>query len=43
MRETATRIAKDCGATSFIADGREGWAKIFPNAKRLRVLYEETI
>lgn len=43
MREAATRIAKACGATSFVAEGRDGWSKIFPKAKRLRVLYEESI
>lgn len=43
MRAMARKIAKDCGATSFIAEGREGWTRIFPNAKRLRVLYEEKI
>jgi hypothetical protein len=43
MRTTAQKIAKDCGATTLLAEGREGWTKIFPNAKRLRVLYEETI
>jgi hypothetical protein len=43
MRETAQKIAKDCGATSLVAEGREGWARIFPNARKLRVLYEETI
>ena len=43
MRLMAQKIGKDCGATSLLAEGREGWAKIFPNAKRLRVLYEEAI
>ena len=43
MRATAQKIARDCGAASLIAEGRDGWTKIFPNAKRLRVLYEETI
>lgn len=33
-------MARDGGATSFIADGREGWSRIFPTAKRLRVTYE---
>jgi hypothetical protein len=43
MRAMAQKIAKDCGATSLLAEGRAGWAKIFPNARKLRVLYEETI
>lgn len=43
MREKAAEIARACGATSFITEGREGWAKIFPKAKKLRVLYEEPV
>lgn len=43
MRDEATRIARGCGATSFVTEGREGWSKIFPKAKRLRVLYEELL
>jgi hypothetical protein len=43
MRGVATDIAKACGATSFITEGRRGWEKVFPNAKVLRVLYEEPI
>lgn len=36
-------MAKNGGATSFIADGREGWTRIFPAARRLRVTYEVEI
>jgi hypothetical protein len=43
MREKATEIAKCCGATSFITEGRRGWERVFPKAKVLRVLYEEPI
>lgn len=38
--ETVQKMAKDGGATSFVAEGREGWAKVFPKAKKLRVTYE---
>ncbi len=43
MKSLATKIAKDCGATSLLAEGRDGWTRIFPKAKRLRILYEETL
>jgi hypothetical protein len=43
MRETATKIAQDCGATAFVTEGRKGWQRIFPRARVLRSLYEETI
>lgn len=43
MREMAARIAKDCGATSLVSEGRLGWQKVFPKAKVLRALYEEAI
>lgn len=43
MKAMAERIAKDNGATSLVSEGRVGWAKIFPNAKVLRSLYEEEI
>jgi hypothetical protein len=35
-----TKMAADGGAKSLVADGREGWARIFPTAKKLRVVYE---
>jgi hypothetical protein len=31
------------GAKSIVADGREGWTRIFPTAKKLRVVYEVEI
>lgn len=43
MREVATRIARDCGATSFIADARLGWVKALPKTRIIRVVLEETI
>ncbi len=42
MHELATRVMRDCGATSLVSEGRTGWPKIFPQAKNLRNLYEET-
>ena len=43
MRDMAANIAKDCGATSLVAEGRPGWERIFKNARKLRVLFEETL
>lgn len=48
-REAAIRIARDCGATSLVSEGRCGkngeplWTGMYPNAKPLRILYEETL
>lgn len=42
-RDFIAGMARDGGATSFIAEGRDGWARIFPTAKRLRVTYEVEI
>jgi hypothetical protein len=39
-RDFITRMARDGGADSFVADGREGWSTIFPDARKLRVSYE---
>lgn len=41
--EFITKMAKDGGATSFVSEGREGWSRIFPNARKLRVTYEVDI
>ena len=35
-----SNMARDGGATSFVAEGRDGWAKLFPDAKKLRTTYE---
>ncbi len=42
-REFIEAMAKNGGATSFVAEGREGWARIFPTARKLRVTYEVQI
>lgn len=34
------KMAKDGGAKSFVSEGREGWSRIFPTARKLRVTYE---
>ena len=43
MKDMAVRIARDCGATSLVSEGRAGWQKVFPAARVLRLLYEEPI
>jgi hypothetical protein len=35
-----TRMAADGGAKSIVTDGRVGWTRVFPTAKKLRVVYE---
>lgn len=42
-RSFIAQMAKDGGATSFVAEGRDGWVKLFPDAKKLRVTYEVEI
>lgn len=39
-RDFISQMAKDGGATSFVAEGREGWAALFPDAKKLRITFE---
>jgi len=43
MRRKVTETAINCGASSLIAEGREGWRRVLPEAKVLRTLYEERI
>lgn len=43
MREEAAKLAKILGATAFVADGRQGWGKIFPRARVVRVVLEEDL
>jgi len=43
MHEAAKELARSCGATSIVSDGRAGWKPIFPQARVLRVVYEEQI
>lgn len=38
--EVIGKMAREGGATSFVAEGREGWAKVFPDAKKLRTTFE---
>ncbi len=42
-KDFITKMAKDGGATSFVSEGREGWSRIFPTARKLRVTYEVQI
>lgn len=39
-KDFISNMAREGGATSFVAEGREGWSAIFPEAKKLRVTYE---
>ncbi len=41
MREEAVRLARLHDANALVADGRQGWRKIFKNARVIRVVYEE--
>ncbi len=43
MHEHAKRLARQCGAESLVADGRTGWTRLFPNARVLRVVYQEVL
>jgi len=43
LHEKVKQAAVQCGATSLVAEGREGWKRIFDKAKVLRVTYEERI
>ena len=43
LHEKVKQTAIQCGATSLMSDGRAGWQKVFPNAKVLRMVYEEPI
>lgn len=42
-KDFITKMAKDGGAVSFVSEGREGWSRIFPTARKLRVTYEVEI
>lgn len=42
-REFISKMASDGGAESFVAEGREGWTAIFPDARKLRVTFEVKI
>lgn len=43
LHEMVKKVARDCGASSLVAEGREGWRKIFPHTRKIRTLYEEPI
>lgn len=43
LHEKVRETAIQCGAESLLAEGREGWKRIFDKAKVLRVVYEERI
>jgi hypothetical protein len=43
MRDLVRKAARDGGATALVADGRLGWARVFPEAKVLRQTYEIVI
>lgn len=38
-----SNMAREGGATSFVAEGRDGWSAIFPEAKKLRTTYEVSL
>jgi hypothetical protein len=38
--EFVSKMARENGASCLVADGRDGWARVFPGAKRLRVTYK---
>lgn len=42
-RDFIGQMARNGGATSFIAEGREGWSRVFPKAKTLRTTFEVEI
>lgn len=42
-RDFIAQMARDGGATSFVAEGRDGWVKLFPDAKKLRTTYEVSL
>lgn len=43
LHQQVAETAKLAGCTSLLADGREGWAKVFPGARKLRTTYEVPI
>lgn len=43
LHDKVKQTAVQCGAESLLAEGREGWKKIFTAARVLRVVYEEPI
>ena len=43
MHDLVKRIAKGCGATALVSEGRVGWERIFPKARKVRIYYEEAL
>jgi len=43
LHEKVRQTAIQCGCETLLAEGREGWKRIFDKAKVLRVTYEERI
>lgn len=43
LRAHVTRVAKLCGANGLIADGRDGWTAMYPDARKIRAVYEVAI
>lgn len=43
LHEKVRQTAIQCGCETLLAEGREGWKKIFKAARVLRVVYEEPI
>ncbi len=43
MHQAASDLARNCGCTALVAEGRSGWTRIFKKAVALRVLYEEPL
>lgn len=41
--EFVSKMARENGAACLVADGRDGWTRVFPKAKRLRITYEVEI
>lgn len=38
-----SNMGRNGGASSLIAEGRDGWARVLPQAKKLRITYEVEI
>lgn len=41
--EYVSEMGRNGGADSLVSEGRDGWARIFPDARKLRVTYEVEI
>ncbi len=43
MENSVKAVARSCGATALVTEGRDGWQRLRPKARKLRILYEEEI